>query len=116
MDLDFPSAFRIAQAALGLTHYRIHFERAELAPDFADIAPEPSRCFAHCRYDEDALTKSGETVAIATHEALHLLLADLVHSCAHGEKIAAIEEERVVIRLESIVARSIFRPASIAAI
>ena len=91
-----------------MNHYRISFENVAFEQDFADISPEPSRCFAHCRYDGAALDAAGETLAIATHEALHLLLADLIHAKTVGDRAAEVEEERVVGRLEKIVLRGIF--------
>lgn len=108
MSTAFERAFRAVQNALGLNHYRVTFESVEMDPNFADITPEPTRCFAHCRYDAEALDKAGETLAIATHEALHLLMADLVHGCSMSDKVAAFEEERTVMRLEKIVMRGIF--------
>jgi hypothetical protein len=109
----FEETFRKAQRVMGLRHYHVEFEALDLGTEVADIAPDPVRCFAHCRYHPEALEKAGRTDAVAVHEACHLLLADLVHACGMGERMAAIEEERTVMRLESVVLRaltSVLRP------
>lgn len=103
----FERVFRVAQAALGLHHYHVEFEALDMGTEVADISPDPVRCFAHCRYHPEALDKSGRTESVAVHEACHLLLADLVHACGQGERIAAIEEERTVMRLEGVLMRAL---------
>lgn len=104
---DFERIFRAAQEALGLHHYHVEFEALDLGTEVADIAPDPVRCFAYCRYHPEALEKAGRTESVAVHEACHLLLADLVHACGMGERPAAIEEERTVMRLEALVRRAL---------
>jgi hypothetical protein len=104
----FEKAFKAAQSALGLSHYRINFEATDMGLNYAEIQAEPARCFAHVRYDPAALERDGETLAIATHEVCHLLLADLVHSFGMSAAVSEMEEERTVGRLEKIVMRGIF--------
>jgi hypothetical protein len=103
---EFERIFREEQDAMGLHHYWVTFEAATLEPEFADIAPDPVRCFAHCRYDPVWLEKNGKTEQAAVHEVCHLLLADLVHACGQGQRIAEWEEERAAVRVERIVMRA----------
>lgn len=102
----FEDTFREAHALLGLHHYHVEFEGLDMGSEVADIAPDPPRCFAHCSYHPEALEKAGRTDAVAVHEACHLLVADLVHACKMGEQMAAIEEERLVMRLQDVVLRA----------
>jgi hypothetical protein len=108
----FEDTFRKAQRVMGLHHYHVDFEALDMGTEVADITPDPVRCFAHCRYHPEALEKSGRTDTVAVHEACHLLLADLVHACSQGERIAAIEEERTVMRLEGVVLRALISNAA----
>jgi hypothetical protein len=110
----FEDTFREAQALLGLHHYHVEFEGLDMGSEVADIAPDPVRCFAHCRYHPDTLEKAGRTDAVAVHEACHLLVADLVHACGMGERAAAIEEERTVMRLETVVLRALAKASGTA--
>ena len=103
MDL-FESTFSYAQRVFGLTHYHVTFADTPLPSLYADIDVDPGDCIATVRYDSARCALDGVTEATATHEVLHLLLADLLSAPGAARRV---EEERVVRRLEAIVIRGI---------
>ena len=65
------------------------------------------RCLGVLELPDAAKFPGPRPGVVAVHEACHLLLADLVHACGVGERMAAIEEERTVMRLEAVVLRAL---------
>ena len=106
--MTFPEAFHAAQSALGLTHYHATIRPDALAENYAECDAEAEDCIAVIRYNVERCTTPEVAKSAAIHEALHLLLRDLVHAIECHPKSARVEEERVVRRLETIVAKSVF--------
>jgi hypothetical protein len=108
MDSPFITAFEIAQKALGLTHYHVAFRPDPDSGNYADCDAESEDCTAIVRFDAERCRADCVIESAATHEALHLLLRDLVHAVERTPQSARAEEERAVRRLEAIVTRGIF--------
>ena len=108
MVTDFQEAFSTAQRALGLTHYHVTFRGDPESGNYADCDAESEDCIAVVRFDDARCRADGVIQSAATHEALHLLLRDLVHAVERSPQSARAEEERVVRRLEAIVTAGIF--------
>lgn len=106
--MTFAEAFDRAQSALGLAHYHVTLSPDAGPENYADIDAEAEDCIATIRYNPARCHSDEVTESTATHEALHLLLRDLVHAIESNPRAARIEEERVVRRLESLVTKSIF--------
>ena len=104
---DFVDAFRRAQVALGLVHYHVHFEESGKLDSLADISTGAEDCVAKVRYNQAMMEEHGVVESTAVHECLHLLLADFEHALEDNPRGAQIENERVVRRLEPLVARAL---------
>lgn len=105
---DFTACLSIVQRSLGLSHYHITVEETPLDGDYADIQTDAANCVAHVRYDRARCEAADVVAETALHEALHLLLADLIHAMECSARAADVEQERIVRRLEPILARSIY--------
>lgn len=106
--MTFSEAFSAAQAALGLSHYHVTLRSDASAENYAECEAEAEDCLAVIRFNPAKCDADGVIESTATHEALHLLLRDLVHAIECNPKAARIEEERAVRRLEALVTRGIF--------
>lgn len=104
---DFIEAFRRAQEAMGLVHYHVHFEQSPKLESLADISTGAEDCVAKVRYNQAMMEEHGVVASTAVHECLHLLLADFEHALEDNPRGAQIENERVVRRLEPLVARAL---------
>ena len=104
----FQDAFSTVQKALGLTHYHVTFRGDPDTGNYADCDAESEDCIAVVRFDDARCRQDNVIESAATHEALHLLLRDLVHAVERSPQSARAEEERVVRRLEDIVTAGIF--------
>ena len=112
----FDLAFSTAREALGLMHYHVTIREGDLAGLYAEISPDPENGVATVRWDRARCEADDVVQATAVHEALHLLLADLVHAAERSPATLAIEEERAVRRLEVWVDRGLFsKPEQISA-
>jgi hypothetical protein len=105
--MTFPDAFLTAQVAMGLTHYHVTF-RERQDGNYATTEADPENCIATVNYDPERCRVDGVTKATAAHECLHLALADLIHAHEGNSRLAGVEEERAVRRLEAIVTKGIF--------
>jgi hypothetical protein len=105
--MTFPDAFLTAQVAMGLTHYHVTF-RERQDGNYATTEADPENCIATVYHDPERCRADGVTQATAAHECLHLALADLIHAHEGNSRLAGVEEERAVRRLESIVTKGIF--------
>ena len=103
----FVDAFRRAQVALGLVHYHVHFEESGKLDSLADISTGAEDCVAKVRYNQAMMEEHGVVESTAVHECLHLLLADFEHALEDNPRASQIENERVVRRLEPLVARAL---------
>lgn len=103
---DFVATFRRAQEALGLVHYHVHFEESGKLDSLADISTGAEDCVAKVRYNQAMMEKHGVVESTAVHECLHLLLADFEHALEDNPRGAQIENERVVRRLEPLMAKA----------
>jgi hypothetical protein len=108
MVMDFPEAFETVQRALGMAHYHVTFRGDPDSGNYADCDAESEDCIAVVRFDDARCRQDNVIESAATHEALHLLLRDLVHAVERSPQSARAEEERVVRRLEGIVTAGIF--------
>lgn len=102
----FIDAFRKAQLELGLVHYAVHFEECEIE-HLAEIQTQAEDCVAKVRYNQKMMDEHKVVETTAVHECIHLLLADFEYALEENPKGAQLENERVVRRLEPILARGL---------
>jgi len=105
--MTFRDAFLTAQVAMGLTHYHVTF-RERQDGNYATTEADPENCIATVYHDPERCRTDNAIEATAAHECLHLALADLIHALEGNSRLAQVEEERVVRRLENIATRGIF--------
>ena len=105
---DFVACLSIVQRSLGLCHYHLYVEEADLAGDYGEAEIDAAGCVATIRWDRRKCEEDSVVAETALHEALHVLLADLTHSVETNPKGARVEEERIVRRLETVLVRSVF--------
>ena len=99
----FQKEFNKVAFDLGLSHYSWIIELAHLPNSQSMCTAQPHNKVAIITLDNDGIDDSETPESLARHEAMHLLLADLV-GLAHWrysqkEEIKE-EEERIVNRLE----------------
>ena len=105
--MTFENAFFTAQVAMGLTHYCVTFKEASDG-NYASVEADPENCIAVVTYDRERCEREQCNESTATHEALHLALADLVHAYQSGSRMAGMEQERFVRRFDAIATKAIF--------
>lgn len=105
----FMDAFKRAQSALGLMHFRTSFEVDESIEDYAQIHRDSVECTALVRFNPVLMERDGVATSTAIHEVAHLLVSDLRWACTSApEHVADAEDERIASRLEPILLRAIF--------
>jgi hypothetical protein len=103
----FEQSFRVAQEALGLSHYDVKFSTDPGAGNYASIEPDPASCTATCRVDLELCEREEQTAQVAVHEVLHLLLAELRHAASISDETADWVEEQIVRKIEFVVFRGL---------
>ena len=103
MSVKFTAAFLLAQRKLGMLHYAVEFEADDAGDCYASIQSDPEECTALVKCNGPLCIEDNVEVPAGIHEALHLLLADLLHAAKENPQMVRIEQERVVRRLEPLV-------------
>jgi len=97
----FINEFNKYQTKLGLTNYKVYFQREKLSDCYADITVDHRGMVATVRVSDDANVKES-----AKHEALHLLISKLEERALdrHStyDDIYKADEE-IVRRLEKVL-------------
>jgi hypothetical protein len=105
----FIEAFKKAQAALGLLHFRPSFEAFTSTDTYATIQRNSAECTAHVKFNPQLMERDNVLISTAVHEAAHLLVHDLRTAAATSpEHVADIEDERIASRLEPLLLKAIF--------
>lgn len=108
-DQVFIEAFKKAQEALGLVHFRTTFEAVTALDAYATIQRNSVDCTAHVKFNPQMMERDKVLVSTAVHEVAHLLVQDLRWSAATApEHIADTEDERIASRLEPLLLKAIF--------
>ncbi len=108
-DQIFIDAFKKAQEALGLVHFRTHFEADPTLKSYADIHRNSVECTAYVRFNSPLMEKDKVLISTAVHEVAHLLVHDLRWAQQSApDHIADTEDERIASRLEPLLLRAIF--------
>jgi hypothetical protein len=106
--MTFERAFLTAQRAMGLTHYCVTFKEAQDG-NYASVEADAENCIAVVTFDRERCDSGDCNESTATHEAIHLALADLIHAHESDPKAERIEQERFVRRLDELLTRAIFK-------
>ena len=108
-DQIFIDAFKRTQEALGLVHFRTHFEVDPTLKSYADIHRNSVECTAYVRFNPSLMEQDKVLISTAVHEVAHLLVHDLRWAQQSApDHIADTEDERVASRLEPLLLRAIF--------